>query len=288
MKNIESYIAEYRDIFENYLDNQLNILPKCELSETIIYSLKNGGKRLRPVLMIITADLLNVEINKVLPFAYALEVIHSSSLVHDDLPALDNDDMRRGRPSCHKKFGEAEGILCGDAMLNYAYEVAIANCKDNIDINCLYALSKLTGVNGMLGGQYLDVTCEKRKICSKEILSTIQKTKTGALLVAPFEIAGILAQSKYLDNLKEFGLNLGVAFQILDDILDVESSKEVLGKSIGKDLDSGKLTAVSVYGLEKAKILAEEKTQKAIDSIKDIQSLILLKDLALYLLKRNK
>ena len=170
MKNVENIIAEYKNIFENYLDSQLNLLPKCELSETIVYSLKNGGKRLRPILMLITANLLKVDINRVLPFAFSLELIHSSSLVHDDLPAIDNDDYRRGRLSCHKKYGEAEGILCGDAMLNYAYEVALANCKDSLDIKCLSSLSKLTGINGMLGGQYLDVTCEKRKICNKEIL----------------------------------------------------------------------------------------------------------------------
>ena len=169
------------------------------------------------------------------------------------MPAIDNDDYRRGRLSCHKKYGEAEGILCGDAMLNYAYEVALANCKDALDIKCLSSLSNLTGINGMLGGQYLDVTCEKRKICNKEILSTIQKNKTGALLVAPFEIAGVLSQTEYLQNLKDFGINLGIAFQILDDILDVESSKEVLGKTIGKDKNSGKLTYVSLYGLEEAK-----------------------------------
>ena len=288
MKNIENLILEYKNIFENYLDSQLNLLPKCELSDTIIYSLKNGGKRLRPVLMLITANLLGVELDRVLPFAYSLEIIHSSSLVHDDLPAIDNDDFRRGRLSCHKKFGEAEGVLCGDAMLNYAYESALANCKDLKDIKCLYALSFLTGINGMLGGQYLDVTCEKRKISSNEILYIIQKNKTGALIVASFEIAGILAETKYIENLKEFGLNLGVAFQILDDILDVESSNEILGKTVGKDLSSGKLTAVSQYGIENAKQLAEEITQKAINSIKDIQSLNLLKDLALYLLKRNK
>ena len=285
---IQEKLDYYKNIFENYLDQRLKELPNNELSKAIVYSIKNGGKRLRPCIMLITAELLNVDIKKVLPFAYALELIHSSSLVHDDLPALDNDDLRRGKPSCHKKFGEAEAILCGDAMLNLAYEIATQNTTSLNDIKCVSVLASLSGHLGMLGGQYLDVTSEKRRILDKKTLLDIQKQKTGALFIAPLQIVSILADSIYLENLKEFGLNLGIAFQMVDDVLDEVSNKEVLGKSIGKDKDSGKLTIVAIYGLEKAKEMAKQQTQKAINSLNNINELALLKELANYLLVRIK
>ncbi len=262
-------LSKYKTLFEDFLDQEIQKLPCCELSEAIVYSVKNGGKRLRPTLMLLTADALGVDLNKVLPFALSLELIHCSSLVHDDLPALDNDNLRRGKPSCHVKFGEAEAILCGDAMLNYAYEIASFYCQDKNDIISLNTLAKYSGIFGMLGGQYLDVTCEKRNIKSKEILLDIQKNKTSALFTLCFIIPSILANNNYYNNLENYGQNLGIAFQIVDDILDEISNQETLGKSIGKDKSSGKLTSVALYGLEKSKEMSEVYTKNAIDSLKD-------------------
>ena len=291
MKNIENLILEYKNIFENYLDSQLNLLPKCELSDTIIYSLKNGGKRLRPVLMLITANLLGVELDRVLPFAYSLEIIHSSSLVHDDLPAIDNDDFRRGRLSCHKKFGEAEGVLCGDAMLNYAYESALANCKDLKDIKCLYALSFLTGINGMLGGQYLDVTCEKRKISSNEILYIIQKNKTGALIKESVRIGALLAgaTTQELQILTNYAENIGLAFQIKDDILSEIGDSKKMGKPVGNDRERRKATYVTIYGLERAQEMLDDVINEAMASIRAFgDNSEFLLNLALYIKNRER
>ena len=286
--NIQEEIKKYKIIFENYLNDILKNLPSGELSETIKYSIRNGGKRLRPILMLITSDCFGVDLKKALPLACALELVHCSSLVHDDLPCIDNDDFRRGQLSCHKKFGEAEGVLCGDAMLNFAYEVVLNSFEDINQIKALKLLADYSGVNGMLGGQFLDVTCEKRNISSKEILYNIQLNKTSKLLTAPLVMASVLANELHFENLKSFGTNLGIAFQIADDILDVVGSQQNLGKSIGKDEQNGKLTSVSLYGLAQAKKMVVEYTTKAIDAIKDIKELNILSVFAKFLIDRDK
>jgi len=290
MKNYSEYINKYAELFETYLDNVLEELQQTKngLTESMVYSIKNGGKRLRPSLCVFTCDLLGVDISKALPFACSIEFIHSSSLVHDDLPALDNDDLRRGKPSCHKKFGEAEAILCGDAMLNFAYEHSLKNAKSIKEVKCLQILAEYTGYLGMLGGQYLDITSEKKHLLNKEILLEIQQNKTAKLITVPFLIASVLADEKYFLELKNYGENLGIAFQILDDVLDVEGNVNQLGKSIGKDKNSGKLTSVSIFGLEKSKELVKLYTQKAIETIDNISKLSILKDFALSLTNRIK
>jgi len=286
--NLNTKIDEYKNLIDNKLAEIFNGLENTLLTQSMKYSVENGGKRLRPVLMLITSELLGVDIKKATPFACALEIIHSSSLVHDDLPALDNDDLRRGKPSCHKKFGEAQAILCGDALLNFAYELSLANAKTTQDIACIKVLSDYTGFGGMLGGQATDILCEKQGIIDKDTLGYIQINKTAKLITAPLVMASQLAGGKFENELTEFGINLGIAFQIVDDILDAVGNEQTLGKTIGKDKESGKLTDIKLFGLEKSRQRANEYTQKAINAISGKKELSLLNDFALSLINRIK
>ena len=287
MTNLKEKTTFYKDKVDSYLLKLFKSLEKSGLTEAMQYSVLNGGKRLRPVLMLITCEVLGVDIDRAIPFACAIELIHSSSLVHDDLPALDNDDLRRGNPSCHKKFGEAEAILCGDALLNLAYELCANNLTNEQDIECLKILSLFAGYSGMLGGQYKDITCEKKQIYNDEILNYIQYNKTAKLIAAPLCMASCLAGGKFKKELLNFGLNLGVAFQIVDDILDTIGD-ERLGKTIGKDLDSGKLTDIKIYGIENSRQRAKEFTEKAINCICQNDEFTLLVEYARNLIDRVK
>lgn len=282
----EEKLKFYHTAFEDYLDSFLKSLNDNLITETIKYPLMVGGKRIRPILLLACGEMLGVGLDKTLPFALALEIIHTSSLVHDDLPALDNDNFRRGQPSCHAKFGEFAGILSGDALLNLAYELVLSKIEDKKDVECVKFLSQLTGYNGMLGGQYLDVYCEKNNISHTDNLKEIQFKKTACLIIAPSVLASILADNKYRENLNNFGYYLGITFQIVDDILDCESNAQILGKSVGKDRLSGKLTNVSVYGLEKSKQQVKEYTKRAIDSIINIENSKFLVELAKRLAER--
>ncbi len=286
--NLNQKVENYKNLIDTKLQEIFGSLENSVLVSAMKYSVENGGKRLRPVLMLLACELLGVDIERAIPFACALEIIHSSSLVHDDLPALDNDDLRRGKPSCHKKFNEAQAILCGDALLNFAYELCLANSKCQEDILCVKALSVYTGYSGMLGGQSLDIFSEKEKVANKEILEYIQINKTAKLIIAPLVMASELCGGKYIKELFEFGKNLGIAFQIVDDVLDVEGNQKDMGKTIGKDSQSGKLTDVKIYGLELSKQRAQRYAQKAIESIIDIKELTPLIDYSKYLTDRMK
>lgn len=287
MKNLKEKILFYKDKVDKYLSELFTSLQKSDLTESMKYSVLNGGKRLRPVLMLITCELLKVDTDRALPFACAIEIIHSSSLVHDDLPALDNDDLRRGKPSCHKKFGEAQAILCGDALLNLAYEIFANNIKCEQDVQCFKVLSEFSGQNGMLGGQFRDITCEKMQKYSLDDLVFIQNNKTAKLIAAPLCMASCLSGGQFYNQLLNFGLNLGVAFQIADDVLDAVGD-ERLGKTIGKDLDSGKLTDIKLYGLEKSRQRVKDFTQSAINYISQERQLDLLCEFAKELVDRVK
>lgn len=273
MQELKAKYNEYLSIFENYLDNFLNNLSGIEqnLKDAIIYSVKNGGKRVRPVLCLATADMLKIDFDKVLNFALAIELVHAYSLVHDDLPAMDNDDYRRGKLSTHKKFGEAIGILAGDALLNLAFEVSLSSKE--VSLNEKLAVKKifeLAGAKGMISGQSLDLLCEKSKNINEEILYNIYLNKTCNLIKAPILTASILADKKYFNELEEYAFNLGALFQITDDILDVESNFEVLGKTVNKDKKSDKLTCIKLWGVEKAKEKAKLHYERCIELIKNI------------------
>ncbi len=261
MYNFHSQFEQYQNLFEEYTKNYAQTLKThpAHLGESMAYSLLLGGKRVRPVLALATADVLGLDKQEILPFALAIELIHTYSLIHDDLPAMDNDDFRRGKPSNHKVFGEANAILAGDGLLNSAYAICFEEClKGEKYIYASKYLNDCAGIYGMLAGQSADLyfsnhNCE----FTEDDLVYIHAHKTGKLLLAPVAIASILANNRSFSALESFGELLGDLFQITDDILDEVGEFEKLGKSIGKDKEENKLTAVRVYGLENARVNAD-------------------------------
>ncbi len=252
---------EYVSKFENYLKtytDKLKTNPDV-LAESMKYSLLNGGKRIRPVLALACADVLGVDQAEILPFALAIEMIHCYSLIHDDLPAMDNDDFRRGKPSNHKVFGEANAILAGDALLNQAYSVCLQEClKGEKYVLAAQFLSECAGIYGMLAGQSADLLFEKlSQELTERDLTYVDEQKTGKLLLAPIAIASILSGNKWYLILERFGKQLGKLFQMTDDILDVTGEFDKVGKSLGKDASVNKLTCVRLYGLDGAKLRAD-------------------------------
>ena len=294
MNDFDRRYQVYLQEFEEFLNAEVkswNTIPQI-LAESMAYSVLNGGKRIRPVLMLACADVLRVPHEEVLPFALALEMIHSYSLVHDDLPAMDNDDFRRGKPSCHKAFGEDNAILAGDALLNEAYAICFDQClKGERYALASKFLNECAGVKGMIVGQSADLYYSKQsqEKCTEEQLFYIHRHKTGALLLAPVAIPSILAGNKYYFELEEFGKMLGRLFQITDDILDVVGDFKNLGKSIGKDAEENKLTYVNFYGLERAKICAEEGAKLCHTLLEGInEDTSFLNDLIDYVLNRAR
>ena len=242
--------------------------------EAMEYSVKAGGKRMRPRLMLHTAEGFGGSLDKVMPFACALEFIHTYSLIHDDLPCMDDDDLRRGVPTNHKVYGEAMALLAGDALLNSAYEImageCLANCS-NETVMAMYEIASSAGVNGMIGGQVVDIISED-KIIDESTLLYIHKNKTAAIITAAFAAGAVLsgADGRSVKMLKEAALYFGMAFQIKDDILDVKSTTEVLGKPVGSDAKNAKTTYVSMFGMEKAESDFAEFSQNALDIIRSL------------------
>lgn len=254
----------YKDIIEKHLmDYVPSVSPNvCTLYEAMQYSVRSGGKRIRPVLLLASCDFAGGDIYEALPFACAIEYIHTYSLIHDDLPAMDNDDLRRGNPTNHKVFGEAMAILAGDGLLNTAHELLIRNLTYHFDnpeklknhIRAALYISKSAGINGMIAGQVADIEGENSD-CSKEMLDFIDSNKTGALLSAPI-IAGMYiagASAEMMTDFLRYSELIGRAFQIADDILDATGDEAVVGKKTGKDADLGKCNYVAVLGLEEAR-----------------------------------
>ena len=237
------------------------------------YAILNGGKRLRPFLLFATLELLNEDINKGVKSAIALEMIHSYSLVHDDLPALDNDDYRRGKLTTHKVFGEAEGILIGDSLLTYAFYVLSQKNLELLSskqiVNIISKTSEYAGINGMIGGQMIDIESENKKI-DLETLKYIHSHKTGKLIKLPIEIACVIAnlEKDKREVLEEYADLIGIAFQVKDDILDIEGTFEDLGKPVGSDVDLHKATYPSILGMEESKKILNNTVEKAKEIIK--------------------
>lgn len=271
--NYKEQYEVYFNLFENYLKeafDSLNIDAPNVIKDAMKYAVLDGGKRIRPVLCLAAADMLGVSFDTVKEFAVALECVHSYSLVHDDLPAMDNDDYRRGKFSTHKKFGEANGILAGDALLNFAFEYCLSRKDFNsLDAKALKILGEFAGYSGMIAGQVLDLQYEN-EAPNVDVLYNIYKNKTAKLIIAPLLISSQLSGGKYFDELYEYGYNLGVLFQIIDDIMDVECSLEDIGKTPNKDSASGKLTSISIFGLNGAKELAKKHYDTCMDIIKKI------------------
>ena len=256
------------------------------------YSLMAGGKRLRPILIMAAADALGVDGEKFLRLSTSIEFIHTYSLIHDDLPAMDNDDYRRGKLTNHKVFGEALAILAGDALLTMAFEI-IATDK-NVDaetkVKIITEMSKAAGAEGMVGGQVIDMQSENKKI-DIQTLKQMHAAKTGALFCAAIRSGAILAgaDEKQLANLTEYARQFGLAFQITDDILDVVGDEKTIGKPVGSDEKNHKSTYVTLGSLESAKALAQEAVDKAKASLVDFgENAEFLRALVDYLITRNK
>ena len=256
-----------------------NVGPQEYLMEAMRYSVLGGGKRLRPMLMSETGKLFSENADKSLKyFMAAIELIHSYSLVHDDMPCIDNDEYRRGRKTTHAVYGEATALLAGDGLLNFAYETAALGIKESDDIKkaarAFEILSNKAGIKGMVGGQAVDVRAEKenKKISGEELLF-IHENKTAALIEASMMIGGVLSGASEDDvlRLEEAASKIGIAFQIRDDILDVEGSFEELGKPIGSDESSGKATYVSLFGLGKAKEDVEKYSEDALNILSSFE-----------------
>ena len=275
MNDFQVYLKEKTDFFETELKKELKELSYPEtIAKGMEYATLNGGKRLRPFLLFITLELLNQNIEKGIKSAIALEMIHSYSLVHDDLPALDNDDYRRGKLTTHKVFGEAEGILIGDSLLTYAFYVLSQKNLELLSseqiVNIISKTSEYAGINGMIGGQMIDIESENKKI-DLETLKYIHSHKTGKLIKLPIEIACIIAnvEKDKREVLEEYADLIGLAFQVKDDILDVEGTFEDLGKPVGSDVDLHKATYPSILGMEESKKILNNTVEKAKEIIKN-------------------
>ena len=253
----EKYLAKFEKYALNYME-QIQTKPRV-LGESMRYSLLSGGKRIRPVLALACADVLGISEEDILPFALALEMIHTYSLIHDDLPAMDNDDFRRGKPTSHKAFGEANAILAGDALLNESYGICLnESMKGEKYAVAAKFLNECAGIQGMIVGQSADIYYSALgQDVSEEDLLYIYEHKTGKLILAPISIVSILAGGKYYVEMESFGKLLGRLFQMTDDILDVTGDFNDLGKNVGKDEGKNKLTCIRVYGLEGAKVRAD-------------------------------
>lgn len=276
--------------FERYLpavEERLISLAASEnaAAEAARYSLLSGGKRIRPILLLEFYTLCGGEGDCALDFAAAIEMLHTYSLIHDDLPCMDNDDLRRGRPTNHKVFGEATAVLAGDALLNFAFETALnAATTAEKKVKLIKIIAEASGYYGMIGGQIIDMEGEKRRLSGEEIRN-MHAHKTGALIKAAASVGAVSAgeDEKYFD---EYAENLGLAFQLKDDILDVTATTEALGKPVKSDEKNEKTTFVTVYGIDGTRKLLEEATERAIASLP--AGCDMLKELALCLLNRTR
>lgn len=287
-------IKEAEEIIKKYLPKEEGL--QKIICEAMNYSVLGGGKRLRPVMMKATYELFGGKGEVIEPFMAAIEMIHTYSLVHDDLPAMDNDDLRRGRATTHVKYNEALAILAGDGLLNFAFETAVKAFEYDVDAKvvakALKVLATKAGIYGMIGGQTVDIEAESgNQILDEDTLMFIHKNKTAALIECAMMIGAILAGASEteIDAVEKIAYNIGVAFQIQDDILDVIGNEEVLGKPIGSDAKNEKLTYVSLKGLEVAKEDVAKLSNEAILAIKNFEkSAPFLSELAKYLIDREK
>ncbi|MDG1005153.1 MAG: polyprenyl synthetase family protein [Emcibacteraceae bacterium] len=291
---VENLLGEFATSLEPSL---VEVLPDSQgMEEQVIdamrYALFAGGKRLRPFLVVMTSRLFSVEEENAIRVAAAIECLHTYSLIHDDLPAMDNDDIRRGKPSVHKKFDEATAVLAGDALLTLCFEI-LSDVKTHSDpeIRCelIATLSRAVGALGMVGGQMIDLKSENQSLIENEI-NRMQQMKTGALIVFSCEAGAILAQvkGKRRDALKHYGRDIGLAFQIVDDLLDIERSSLDIGKTAGKDIRAGKATIVSLIGAGNAKIKADKLINQAIKGLEIFDDRAnILRSLAAFVVGRN-
>ena len=293
-------LKKYQDIVNEELEKYIRKgnCPEEVLNNSMEYSLLTGGKRLRPILVLATYELFKEDYEECMPFAVAIEMVHNFSLIHDDLPEIDNDDFRHGKPTNHKQFGHATALLAGDGLLNQAYMVisdeilySIENqYKENFH-NKARAFNEFTkSVDRMIAGEYLDTELEGKSI-PKEMLEYIHVNKTGALLKLCARMGAILADAseKDIERLSKYAEKIGLAFQIKDDILSEEGNPEITGKPVGNDKELNKCTYVSYYGLEGAKAELDNITKEAINELEIYgKKAEFLRQLAMYIKDRNK
>ena len=290
---LKHYLAGRQKEVDRALDRFLpkGSTPPATIHKAMRYSLFAGGKRLRPILCLAVAEACGGKITAALPFACAVECIHTYSLIHDDLPSMDNDDLRRGRPTCHKVFGDGIAILAGDALLTIAFEIA-AKGKPTSRYSLrgiFHEIATASGSQNLIAGQVADLEAEGRRI-NRAQLRYIHENKTAALLTAALRLGAMAANAsaKQLATITKFGGSLGLAFQVIDDILDVTQTSEKLGKSAGKDIVAKKATYPAVIGLEKSRAEARRLTAKAHGALKSLgERGAVLRALADYLLQRD-
>lgn len=268
---VNATLEEYLEIGNKYFEPVVDAMQ---------YSVENGGKRLRPILVLEFCRMCGGNISDALPFACALEMIHTYSLIHDDLPCMDNDDYRRGKEACHIKYGYDFALLAGDALLTYAFQIASdAGVSPQVTARCIRSLSNYAGIYGMIGGQTLDIKNEGKKTLTIEELEYTHKHKTGALIRCACEMGCTVAcaSNEEYDAARTYAENLGLAFQIVDDILDAEEDKSI-----------GKITFVTLLGIEEAERLAEKYTENALRALDTFKDSSVLKQETILLLTRNK
>lgn len=270
-KKLEQYLAGKKEIIDNAIDIFVPDKKITKVWDSMRYSLKAGGKRLRPVLTLATAELFNLDQAIVLPTACAIEMIHTQSLIHDDLPGMDNDDLRRGKPTNHVVYGEAIAIIAGDALFSQAFNVIAKDTPKSVKaeniIKVILDISRSAGPDGMCGGQAMDITLEKEGAeINDALLQYIHTHKTGDMIRTSVRSAALLADASedQLQALTLYAENIGLAFQIADDILDITGATEELGKTSGKDVTQNKLTYPRLYGIDESRKMAEQCVKNAI------------------------
>lgn len=291
MSKAEEQLAFYSHMVEREMERLLKKegIPQ-QLQETMAYSVLAGGKRLRPALLLGACELCGGTAAAALPFACAIEFIHTYSLIHDDLPAMDNDDYRRGQLTSHKKYGEAKAILAGDGLLSYAFEILLDACCDKFTIEAARAIAAAAGVRGMLAGQWVDVDLNGA-VFEAETMEYIHLNKTAAMIVGALRAGSACAGAgaEAMQCLERYGREIGYTFQIVDDILDVEGNRAELGKATGSDEANHKTTYVTLYGLAGARQKAQEHTQQAKEALQMFAGRAeFFTELAGYLLNRKK
>ncbi|MCI8588007.1 MAG: polyprenyl synthetase family protein [Clostridia bacterium] len=294
---LKEELSKYREIIDTELAKYLTKekCPEQILNEAMEYSLMAGGKRIRPILMLKVYQLFREEIEKVMSYACAMEMIHNFSLIHDDLPGIDDDDFRHGKLTNHKKYNEATAILAGDGLLNLAYGTMTRDLIDTNNMeeqkNKIKAINEIiTATQRMIAGEYVDTEYEGKAI-SSDYLEYMHKNKTGALFIASARSAAILANANEaeLEKITKYAEIIGLTFQIKDDILSAVGDENILGKQVGNDAERGKCTYVTKYGLEKAKKMLEELTKEAVEIAETYEEKgEFLKELAIYIKIRNK
>ena len=294
---------DYKKQYQNYTEKIENWLkhytayddcPEKVIFEAMNYSLMAGGKRIRPVLSLAVCDLLEGDYDAVLPFACALEMIHNYSLIHDDLPCMDNDDFRRGKPTNHKVFGEAIAVLAGDALLNRAFEILLEEVSREKE-GCYYkskaasVIAGAAGASGMIGGQVLDISSEGRAISLDHLLN-IHRKKTGELIKASILFPAELYDAPDIikERLVRYAENIGLAFQIKDDLLDYEGNSAVVGKPTGSDEKNKKSTFVTVMGLNEAKEFLKRTVERAVEALEEVKNSDFLVETAYYIENRDR